>query len=73
MLAFVRAQRPPYLPAYAGIVRDARGLPVLSLEFAAPSPVGLLQAQATPLVQVAAPSPVGLQAQATSLATSLAI
>ncbi len=45
MLAFVRAQRPPYLPARAGIVRDAHGLPVLSVEFAAPSPVGLLQTQ----------------------------
>ena len=49
MLGFVRAQRPPYLPARAGIVRDSRGLPVLSVEFAAPSPVGLLQTQATPL------------------------
>ena len=68
MLAFVRAQRPPYLPARAGIVRDAHGLAVLSLEFAAPSPVGLLQPQATPSVQVAAPGPVGLQAPATSLA-----
>ena len=48
MLAFVRAQRPPYLPARAGIVRDAHGSAVLSLEFAAPSPVGLLQPQATP-------------------------
>ncbi len=68
MLAFLRAQRPPYLPARAGIVRDAHGLPVLSVEFAAPSPVGLLQAQATPLAQVAAPGPVGLlQAQATPL------
>ncbi len=68
MLAFVRAQRPPYLPARAGIVRDAHGLPVLSVEFAAPSPVGLLQTQATPLVQRAAPSPAGLQTQATPLA-----
>ncbi len=48
MLAFVRAQRPPYLAARAGIVRDADGSPVLSVEFAAPSPVGLLQTQATP-------------------------
>jgi hypothetical protein len=64
----VRAQRPPYLPARAGIVRDAHGLPVLSVEFAAPSPVGLLQTQATPLVQRAAPSAAGPQTQATSLA-----
>lgn len=45
MLAFVRAQRPPYLPAHAGIVRGAGGTSVLSIEFAAPSPVGLLQTQ----------------------------
>jgi len=70
MLAFLGAQRPPYLPAGAGIVRDARGLPVLSVEFAAPSPVGLLQAQATPLVQVAAPSPVGSPASAQPVAST---
>jgi hypothetical protein len=46
MLAFVRAQRPPYLPAQAAIVRGAGGSSVLSIEFAAPSPVGLLQTQA---------------------------
>ena len=45
MLAFVRAQRPPYLPAQAAIVRGAGGSSVLSIEFAAPSPVGLLQTQ----------------------------
>ena len=49
MLAFLRGQRPPYLAARAGIVRDAHGSPVLSVEFAAPSPVGLLQTQVTPL------------------------
>jgi hypothetical protein len=38
-----RAQRPPYLPAQAAIVRGAAGASVLSLQFAAPSPVGLLQ------------------------------
>jgi hypothetical protein len=48
MLAFVRAQRPPYLAVRAGIVRDADGSPVLSVEYAAPSPVGLLQAQGDP-------------------------
>ncbi len=46
MLAFVRAQRPPYLPAQAAIVRGAGGLSELNIEFAAPSPVGLLQTQA---------------------------
>jgi hypothetical protein len=60
MLAFVRAQRPPYLPARAGIVRDAHGLPVLSVEFAAPSPVGLLQTQPTPLVQAGQPGRRGI-------------
>jgi hypothetical protein len=45
MLAFVRAQRAPYLPAQAAIIRGAGGSSVLSIEFAAPSPVGLLQTQ----------------------------
>jgi hypothetical protein len=45
VLAFVRAQHQPYLPAQAAIVPGAAGTPVLSIEFAAPSPVGLLQAQ----------------------------
>ena len=49
MLAFVRAQRSPYLAERAAIGRGAHGSPVLSVEFAAPSPVGLLQTQATPL------------------------
>jgi hypothetical protein len=48
MLAFVRAQRPPYLPAQAAIVRGSGGSSVLSIEFAAPSPVGLLQTQQAP-------------------------
>jgi hypothetical protein len=38
MLAFVRAQRPPYLPARSGLSRG-----VLTVEFTAPSPLGLLQ------------------------------
>jgi hypothetical protein len=38
MLAFVRAQRPPYLPARSGLSRGA-----LTVEFTAPSPLGLLQ------------------------------
>lgn len=49
MLAFVRAQRPPYLAGWAGIGRGADGSPVLSVEFAVPSPVGLLQVQSAPL------------------------
>jgi hypothetical protein len=48
ILAFVRAQRPPYLPARAGIVPGVGSRPVLSIEFGAPSPVGLLQPQPSP-------------------------
>jgi hypothetical protein len=43
MVAFVRAQRPPYLPARALITTGAGGSPVLSIGFSAPSPAGLLQ------------------------------
>jgi hypothetical protein len=46
-LTIVRAQNPPYLPAHAAIVRLA-GQAVLSIEFAAPSPLGLL----TPVLSV---------------------
>ncbi len=42
-LAIARAQAPPYLPAHA-IVQPAGGQPALSIEFAAPSPLGLLTA-----------------------------
>ncbi len=42
-LAIVRAQAPPYLPAHA-IVQPAGGQPALSIEFAAPSLLGLLTA-----------------------------
>jgi hypothetical protein len=38
MLAFLRAQRSPYLPAYAGLAGS-----VLTIEFGAPAPLGLLQ------------------------------
>jgi hypothetical protein len=41
-LAIVRAQAPPYLPAQATIVHAAIGQNALSIEFAAPSPLGLL-------------------------------
>ncbi len=43
MIAFLRAQRPPYLPARALIAPGTGGSPVLSVEFDAPSPAGLLQ------------------------------
>ncbi len=45
MLAFLHAQRPPYLPAQADIIQPAGGEPVLRIEFAAPSPLGLLGAR----------------------------
>jgi hypothetical protein len=43
-LALVQAQLPPYLPAQATIVHPAAGRTALSIEFAAPSPLGLLTA-----------------------------
>jgi NB-ARC domain len=48
MLTFVRAQRPPYLPARSLIEPGAAGASVLSIQFAAPSPMGLLQPGTTP-------------------------
>jgi hypothetical protein len=45
VLAFARAQRPPYRPARAGIVRGPGGAPLLSVEFGAPSPAGLIEGQ----------------------------
>jgi hypothetical protein len=45
MLAFVRAQRPPYLAVRSGLYRGPGGQQVLSIEFTAPSPLGLLQTQ----------------------------
>jgi hypothetical protein len=47
-LTMVRAQNPPYLPAHAAIVRLPTGQTVLSIEFAAPSPLRLL----TPVLSV---------------------
>jgi hypothetical protein len=43
-LALVQAQVPPYLPAQATIVHPAAGPAALNIEFAAPSPLGLLTA-----------------------------
>ena len=48
MRIFVRAQRPPYLPARSLIEPGAGGVSVLSIQFAAPSPLGLLQPEPTP-------------------------
>jgi hypothetical protein len=42
VLAMVRAQRPPYQPVSATIVDSAAGQAELLIEFAAPSPLGLL-------------------------------
>jgi hypothetical protein len=44
LLAFARAQRPPYQPARASIIAAGHGRSVLIVEFAAPSPLGLLPA-----------------------------
>jgi hypothetical protein len=43
MLAFFRAQRPPYLFGQAAIAAMPGGESVLTVEFAAPAPLGLLQ------------------------------
>jgi hypothetical protein len=48
-LAMVRAQNPPYLPAHAAITGQAG----LSIEFAAPSPLGLL----SPVLDADSPRP----------------
>jgi hypothetical protein len=45
MLAFFRAQRPPYLFAQEAIAARPAGESVLTVEFAAPAPLGLLQPQ----------------------------
>ncbi len=42
MIAFLRAQRDPYLAAHIQTARRAGGRNVLRIEFAAPSPLGLL-------------------------------
>jgi len=43
MLAFVRAQRPPYLPAQSGLSPVPGGGTELTIAFTAPGPLGLLQ------------------------------
>ena len=48
-LAMVRAQNPPYLPAHATVA----GQTGLSIEFAAPSPLGLL----SPVLDADSPRP----------------
>jgi hypothetical protein len=50
-LAMVNAQESPYLPAYAATVRLGTGQAVLRIEFASPSPLGLLTTVLTDDVQ----------------------
>jgi len=45
MLAFVRAQRSPFLAARSGLSPGTAGQQLLTIEFALPSPLGLLQTQ----------------------------
>jgi hypothetical protein len=54
ILAFFRAQRPPYLPAQAAIAAGTGGESLLTVEFAAPAPLGLLQPQSLPGLNEAA-------------------
>jgi hypothetical protein len=55
-LASLHAQHPPYLPAYATIIHPAGGQPALSIQFAAPSPLGLLSAVLSVYSQPALPT-----------------
>jgi hypothetical protein len=48
LLAFFRAQRAPYLFAQADLAAMPGGESVLTIEFAAPAPLGLLQPQSLP-------------------------
>jgi hypothetical protein len=50
-LAMVNAQETPYLPAHSAIVHLGAGPPVLLIEFASPSPLGLLTTVLTADVQ----------------------
>jgi hypothetical protein len=43
MLAFVQAQRSPYLASHADLTPGAGGEYVLTVEFGAPAPLGLLR------------------------------
>jgi hypothetical protein len=65
-LALVKAQDPPYLPDHAWIVHPAAGQAALHIEFAAPSPLGLLTAVLRVHLQRAA-APATLSAGASAL------
>jgi hypothetical protein len=56
MLAFFRAQRPPYLLTQAAIAAGPGGESVLTVEFSAPAPLGLLQPQSLPGLIAQSPS-----------------
>jgi len=44
VMALINEQHPPYLPTHATIIHTAAGQAALQIEFAAPSPLGLLTA-----------------------------
>jgi hypothetical protein len=46
VLAFLKAQQPPYLASVS--VLNQGGASIVQVQFAAPSPLGLLGAQAAP-------------------------
>ena len=47
VMALVNEQHPPYLPAHATIIHTPAGRAALRIEFASPSPLGLLTAVLT--------------------------
>jgi hypothetical protein len=56
VMALVNEQRPPYLPAQATVIHSPGGQAALRIEFASPSPLGLLTAVLTADSQPAAHS-----------------
>jgi len=56
VMALVSEQHPPYLPAHATIIHTPAGQAALLIEFAAPSPLGLLTAVLVADSQPAAPA-----------------
>lgn len=56
VMALVNEQHSPYLPAHATIIRTPAGQAALRIEFASPSPLGLLTAVLTADPQPAAHS-----------------
>jgi hypothetical protein len=56
VMALINEQHPPYLPAHATIIHPPSGQAALRIEFASPSPLGLLTAVLTADSQPAAHS-----------------